>query len=100
MRIDLQKLANIYNGNFEIVGVLPVLMDGNASLDNFVLENATQVFGEGNIFNTKIPNMARLKRFDNTGITEYDRHDKKVIDLYNIVSDELLDRINYFEGEK
>ena len=97
---DLQKLANIYNGNFEIVGVLPVLMDGNASLDNFVLENSTQAFGEENIFNTKIPNMARLKRFDNTGITEYDRHDKKVIDLYNIVSDELLDCINYFEGEK
>ena len=42
--------------------------------------------------------MARLKRFDNTGITEYDRHDKKVIDFYKDVSDELLSRINYFEG--
>ncbi|NSW26000.1 AAA family ATPase, partial [Enterococcus faecalis] len=97
---DLQKLANNFNGSFEIVGVLPVLMDGNASLDNFVLENATQIFGEENIFNTKIPNMARLKRFDNTGITEYDRHDKKVIDLYDTVSNELLERINYFEGVK
>lgn len=97
---DLQKLANNFNGSFEIVGVLPVLMDGNASLDNFVLENATQIFGEENIFNTKIPNMARLKRFDNTGITEYDRHDKKVIDLYDTISNELLERINYFEGVK
>lgn len=97
---DLQKLSNIYDGNFEIVGVLPVLMDGNASLDNFVLENAKSVFGEENIFSAKIPNMARLKRFDNTGITEFDRHDKKVIDLYNVVSDELLERINFFEGVK
>ncbi len=96
---DLQKLANDYEGNFEIVGVLPVLMDGNASLDKFVLENATNIFGEENIFNTKIPNMARLKRFDNTGITEFDRHDQKVIDLYDIVSNELIERIKYFEGE-
>ncbi len=95
---DLQKLANEFNGNFEIVGVLPVLMDGNASLDNFVLENATNIFGSENMFNIKIPNMARLKRFDNTGITEFDRHDKKVIDLYDLVSNELIERINYFEG--
>lgn len=94
---DLQKIANKYNGKFEIVGVLPVLMDGNASLDKFVLSNAESVFGEGNIFENKIPNMARLKRFDNTGITEFDRHDKKVIDLYDLVSDELLERIKYFE---
>ena len=74
-------------------------MDGNASLDNFVLENATNIFGSENMFNIKIPNMARLKRFDNTGITEFDRHDKKVIDLYDLVSNELIERINYFEGE-
>ena len=74
-------------------------MDGNASFDKFVLENATNIFGEENIFNTKIPNMARLKRFDNTGITEFDRHDQKVIDLYDIVSNELMERIKYFEGE-
>lgn len=94
---DLQKIATKYNGAFEIVGVLPVLMDGNASLDKFVLSNAESVFGEGNIFENKIPNMARLKRFDNTGITEFDRHDKKVNDLYDLVSDELLERIKYFE---
>lgn len=95
---DLQKLCNIHNGNFEICGVLPVLMDNNASLDQFVLENAGEAFGEENIFNNKIPNMARLKRFDNTGITEFDRHDLKVMELYNLVSDELIERINFFEG--
>lgn len=94
---DLQKIATKYDGNFEIIGVLPVLMDGNASLDKFVLSNAENIFGKNNIFENKVPNMARLKRFDNTGITEFDRHDKKVIDLYDLVSDELIDRINYFE---
>lgn len=41
--------------------------------------------------------MSRLKRMDNTGITENDRHDAKVMDLYSKVSDELIERINYFE---
>lgn len=94
---DLRKLAIDFNANFEICGVLPVLMDNNATLDKFVLNNAEETFGEENIFSNKIPNMARLKRFDNTGIIENDRHDLRVIDLYEKVSDELLERIAYFE---
>lgn len=97
---DLQNIATKYTGRFEIAGVLPVLMDGNASLDNFVLANASNIFGEENIFDIKVPNMARLKRFDNTGITEYDRHDKKVIDFYENVSNELINRINFFERDE
>lgn len=94
---DLRKLAVEFNADFEICGVLPVLMDNNATLDQFVLANASEVFGEENIFTNKIPNMARLKRFDNTGIIENDRHDKRVIELYDKVSSELIERINFFE---
>lgn len=36
----------------------------------------------------------------NTGITENDRHDEKVMVLYDKVSDELVERINYFEELK
>ncbi|MBH0167258.1 AAA family ATPase [Fictibacillus sp. 7GRE50] len=94
---DLQTLADEYNGEFEICGVLPVLMDGNATLDQFVLDHAAEVFGEENIFENKVHNMARLKRFDNTGIIEVDQHDKRVIKLYSKVADELVSRIKYFE---
>lgn len=94
---DLQTLADEYNGEFEICGVLPVLMDGNATLDQFVLDHAAEVFGEENIFENKVHNMARLKRFDNTGIIEVDQHDKRVIKLYSKVADELVSRIQYFE---
>jgi len=94
---DLQTLADEYSGEFEICGVLPVLMDGNATLDQFVLDHAAEVFGEENIFENKVHNMARLKRFDNTGIIEVDQHDKRVIKLYSKVADELVSRIQYFE---
>lgn len=95
---DLQTLAKEFEGHFEICGVLPVLIDGNATLDKFVLESATEIFGKENMFNIKVPNMARLKRFDNTGIIEVDQHDKKVVKFYSLVADELIQRINYFEG--
>ncbi|MGG0888976.1 AAA family ATPase [Cytobacillus horneckiae] len=95
---DLQTLADEYGGEFEICGVLPVLIDGNASVDQFILESAADVFGEENMFNIKVPNMARLKRFDNTGIIEVDQHDKRVVAFYSDVADELINRINYFEG--
>ena len=94
---DLRKLAIEFNADFEICGVLPVLMDSNATLDQFVLANAAEIFGEENIFTNKIPNMARLKRFDNTGIIENDRHDKRVVELYEQVASELIERINFFE---
>ncbi len=97
---DLKNLVRDYNAKFEVCGVLPVLMDNNSSLDKFILESAYEYFGEGNVFENTIPNMARLKRMDNTGITENDRHDEKVMVLYDKVSDELVERINYFEELK
>ncbi|MCL0319401.1 ParA family protein [Apilactobacillus xinyiensis] len=90
---DLRNLAE-YGGRFDILGVLPVLMDKNTSSDEFILSQANDVFGENNMFQTKVPQMARLKRFDNTGIQEKDRFDKKVIDLYKIVTKEFLDKIS------
>lgn len=95
---DLQNLAYNYSGQFEICGVLPVLIDNIASLDQFILESATEIFGEENMFKIKVPSMARLKRFDNTGIIEVDHHDKRVVAFYSDVADELISRINYFEG--
>lgn len=40
--------------------------------------------------------MARLKRFDRTGITDNvkDIHDKRVHEVYENVSNEILERIN------
>ncbi len=96
---DLKGLAVDYNADFEICGILPVLLDNNSSLDKLVLKLAKERFGKENVFNVEIPQMARLKRFDNTGITNFDRHDRKVIDLYVKVADELLERIELLESE-
>ena len=60
------------------------------------MQVAKDSFGEDNIFHTVIPQMERIKRFDINGITQSDRHDEKVISKYNELTDEFLERLNYY----
>jgi len=62
-------------------------------------QNAKEIFGESNIFSTIVPQMERIKRFDINGITNHDRHDLKVLQKYNEVTDELITRLNFYEKE-
>lgn len=95
----LQELMSSYDTNFDILGILPVLQKNNAIVDKSVLKNATDSFGEENMFKTVIKNMERLKRYDIIGIVDpelserFDIHDKNVHALYSTVTDELIERI-------
>ena len=40
--------------------------------------------------------MERIKRFAVNGITDQDRHDRKVLSVYEKVTDELLNRLAQF----
>lgn len=77
----------------DVLGVLPVLLKNGAPVDVSTLENAKNEFGEENMFQTTIRNMERLKRYDITGITDEDMHDKRVSQVYIEVTDELLQRV-------
>lgn len=92
----LIQLNTDYKTNIEILGLLPVLVQNGNDLDLDIIEDAEKLFGKDNIFNTKIKMMQRLKRYDRTGITDNskDIHDKRVHDIYESVTDEILERIN------
>lgn len=95
----LQELIDNYHADFDILGVLPVLLKNNAAVDISTLENAKESFGEQNLFQTVVKNMERLKRYDLVGIVDpeiddsADMHDKRVLNLYKNVTDELLERL-------
>lgn len=94
------EVINEYKApTLEILGILPVLLKNGAPVDIATLQNAEEIFGSENIFNTTIKNMERLKRYDITGITSEDMHDKKVHDVYNVVTNEILERIEAFDNE-
>lgn len=96
---ELNKLNEKYDLNLTVVGLLPVLLKNTGTVDEYIIENAKEIFGESNIFSTIVPQMERIKRFDINGITNHDRHDLKVLQKYNEVTDELINRLNFYEKE-
>lgn len=95
----LQELLDTYDLNFDILGILPVLLKNNAPVDKAILNKAVDFFGQENLFSNVVKNMERLKRYDIIGIVDpaiddsYDLHDKRVFALYNTVTDELLGKL-------
>ena len=99
----MQELLDNYEVNFDILGILPVLLKNNAIVDKSVLKNAKETFGESNLFENIVKNMERLKRYDMTGIIDpevnkkFDVHDMNVHRLYDKVTAELIERGNNHE---
>ncbi|MFC6038958.1 AAA family ATPase [Paenisporosarcina macmurdoensis] len=90
----LQTLIDDYDANLDILGILPVLWKNGAAVDIQTLDTAKAIFGEHNIFQKVVKQMERLKRFDMTGITENDMHDKNVIESYIQVATEFIQRLD------
>lgn len=97
---ELDKLNHLYDLDLTVVGLLPVLLKNKGTVDEYIINAAKENFGEGNMFKTIIPQMERIKRFDINGITDKDRHDEKVLSKYNDVTNELIERLNFYEGSK
>ncbi|HWL23360.1 MAG TPA: AAA family ATPase [Ureibacillus sp.] len=89
----LQSLIDDYGANLDIIGILPVLMKNGAAVDLATLENAKEIFGPENLFEHVVNNMERLKRFDITGITNDDMHDRKVHNSYESIAGEFIARL-------
>lgn len=89
----LQSLIDDYGADLDIVGILPVLLKNGATVDLTTLNSARDIFGEENLFENIVTNMERLKRFDITGITTEDMHDRKVHATYEQIADEFIARV-------
>lgn len=95
-----EQVIDVYKApRLDILGILAVLMQTNAPVDEASLTAAFEEFGNENILNTKIHYMQRIKRFGITGITDNTMHDKRVFGIYEKIVLEILDRIKEFENE-
>ena len=65
-----------------------------------MLNMAKESFGDDLVFKSVIPHMERIKRFDITGITDKDRFDRKVMQTYEIATNEFIEKINTLEDAK
>ena len=96
----LSKLQQEYQLDIEVIGILPMLHDARNGVDQTIIQSAKDEFGEENVFTNIVTQMARIKRFPINGITDKDRFDKRVLDKYQQVTDELLSRICLFIDDK
>ncbi|MBU7555921.1 ParA family protein [Pediococcus ethanolidurans] len=96
----LSKLQQEYQLDIEVIGILPMLHDARNGVDQTIIQSAKDEFGKENVFTNIVTQMARIKRFPINGITDKDRFDKRVLDKYQQVTDELLSRIGLFIDDK
>ena len=89
----LQSLIDDYDAHLDIVGILPVLLKNGAPVDMATLDSAREIFGAENLFENVVTNMERLKRFDITGITDDDMHDRRVHHTYKKIAVEFEKRL-------
>ncbi|MDY6043331.1 MAG: AAA family ATPase [Lactobacillus johnsonii] len=95
----LQQMYNSYEDvDFDILGVLPVLLKTRSGLDDQILEDAKEDFGEDALFDQIIHHMERLKRYDRTGIADHeltkaDIHDRKIHYIYSELTKEIVERL-------
>lgn len=95
----LQQMYNSYEDvDFDILGVLPVLLKTRSGLDDQILEDAKEDFGEDTLFEQIIHHMERLKRYDRTGIADHeltkaDIHDRKIHYIYSELTKEIVERL-------
>ncbi len=99
-----EYLQQMYNDHaaidFDILGVLAVLLKNNAGLDSQILQDAETDFGKDMIFKQIIRHMERLKRYDRTGIAEkgltpYDMHDTRLHYIYQQLTNEIVTRLKH-----
>lgn len=97
----LQEFYDLYDEvDFDVAGILPVLLKNTAPVDKKILQSIIEEFGEENVFNNVVKNMERLKRYDLTGIVDpninksSDMHDKKVHKLYTELAKEFIEKVN------
>ena len=97
----LLQIQDDYKLQVDLLGILPVLLQNGADLDLDVLGDAAERFGSGNLFKTQVKQMARLKRFDRTGITDNPRdiNDRRVHALYSTLVSELEQRERLLGGK-
>jgi chromosome partitioning protein len=94
----LAKFQDAYQKDFEVLGILPVMFKKDGKVDNQVIAEAENEYGEY-LFDKCVYQRDRVKRWDVTGITDEDHHDRKTLKMYQDITENLIEKINYYEKE-
>lgn len=95
-----------YKTNLGIAGIVSFMLDKRMSTENFMYEQAKELYGE-NLLNTIVYRNARLVRYDETGITmdlkkngETMKVDLQPQELFLNILDEINEHVSWFTEEE
>lgn len=91
--VDYLRDMQGYNSNIDLLGVVAYMVDNNGLVDNEILGEATEMFGDI-LFTQKIMYRQRIKRFGRQGIANNDFHDSESISMFERVVTEFEERID------
>ncbi|HHA4398175.1 TPA: ParA family protein [Enterococcus faecium] len=80
------------------MGILPNQVTKNGSIDNKVIDDAKELFGEENIFKNIIPYSKAIQNIPRNGITREGYWNEKMFkNVFEPITDEFLRRISAME---
>lgn len=88
----LSHFKGMYDNDFDVIGLLPVMFKNKGRIDDFVMKMLKNVY-EDNVFENLVKQRERVKSWDVTGIKNQDMHDREALKMYVNIAKELIERI-------
>jgi chromosome partitioning protein len=88
----LSHFKGMYDNDFDVIGLLPVMFKNKGRIDDFVMKMLKNVY-EDNVFENLVKQRERVKSWDVTGIKNQDMHDREALKMYGNIAKELIERI-------
>lgn len=92
----LKGLVKDHHNAFDLLGIIPYVINKHGAIDNCILKYAKQDFGKA-MFHANIYQRARVKRFCKFGIKSEDVWDQRTLKMYDNSLNEALSRIQLLE---
>lgn len=93
----MQFMADEYDADIQVLGVLPVLLRAGGRVDSSTVARAKEMFGDDNVFESVVKHLERLKSWDITGIKNDDHHDRKAHKTFLDVVAEMEEKLARLE---
>ncbi|WP_018395767.1 ParA family protein [Bacillus sp. 37MA] len=87
-----QLVKEAYNPKLKLAGILSVLLNSRASLDQSILRKVRDDYEEL-VFSSVVKRQARIKEFTITGISDRTKTDRKALTEYTHFVEELIERV-------
>ncbi|KRM56426.1 Chromosome partitioning protein parA [Lacticaseibacillus sharpeae JCM 1186 = DSM 20505] len=91
---DLRELIEDFGADTDVLGILPNQVSNSGAIDQIVIEDAIEIFGEQNLFQHIIPFAKRIQSAPRIGLTREGYWNSRLFnDVIDPLADDFLERL-------